>query len=208
MKHNSLQKFITVYNLVKVGGNQCYRYTYTENDNYVDERKVFVEQIRAHGYDVLNSNDSLFQEKRKEYNRVLELEAKRNGQCTYEKCETKTMCVCGEWLFFESEYVTETKEVAIKDCRGGQREGAGRKAKHSKLMGGSMTAVIRVPKLNKVEIKNLIDWLIDKAEEGQDIGSVLYSAQRALEENEKKEKAQLIEELRMKLPHFSVNEQK
>ena len=207
MKHNSLQKFITVYYLVKVGGNQCYRYTYTEN-NYVDERKGFVEQIKAHGYDILNSNDSLFQEKMKEYNRVLELEAKKQGQSTYEKYEPKAMCVCGEWLFFESEYVTETKEVAIKDCRGGQREGSGRKSRHSRLVGGSMTAVIRVPKLEKVGIKNLIDWLIDKTEEGQDIGSVLYSAQRALEENEKKEKAQLIEELRMKLPHFSVNEQK
>ena len=207
MKHNSLQKFITVYKLVKVGGNESYRYTYTENDNYVDERKVFVEQIRAHGYDVLNSNDSLFQEKLKEYNRVLELEAKRNGQCTYEKCETKTICVCGEWLFFESEYVTETKEVAIKDCRGGQREGSGRKSRHSRLVGGSMTAVIRVPKLEKKGIKDLIDWLIDKAEEEKDIKSSLYSAQRALEEKGDKENAQLLEELRMKLPHFSVNEQ-
>ena len=204
MKHNSLQRFITAYNLVKVGGNKCYPYTYTENDNYIDERKCFVEQIRAHGYDILSSNDSILQEKLKEYNRVLELEAKKQGLSTYEKHESKTICVCGEWLFFESEYVTESKEVAIKDCRGGQREGAGRKSRHSKLMCADVTTVIRVPKFQKKEIKNLIDWLIDKAEEGQDIGSALFKAGMALEENGKKEEAQLLEELRCRLPYFSV----
>ena len=203
MKHNSLQKIITVYNLVKAGGNQCYRYTYTEN-NYVDERKGFVEQIKAHGYDILNSNDSLCQEKMKDYNRVLELEAKKQGQSTYEKYEPKAMCVCGEWLFFESEYVTETKEVAIKDCRGGQREGAGRKIKHSRLVGGSQTAVIRVPKNEKNIIKNFIDWLIEMAEKGQNIDSALSLARWSLKGKGDKENAQLLEELRRKLPYFSV----
>ena len=204
MKHNSLQKIITVYNLVKVGGNEIYPYTYTDKDNYVDERKEFVKQVRTHGYDILSSKDWEFQEKLEEYNRVLELEAKKHGESTYKKYETKTICVCGEWLFFESEYVTETKEVAIKDCRGGQREGSGRKSRHSRLVGGSMTAVIRIPKLEKKGIKDLIDWLIDKAEEEKDIKSSLYSAQRALEEKGDKEDAQLLEELRSRLPHFSV----
>ena len=56
----------------------------------------------------------------------------------------------------------------------------------------------------KKEIKNFIDWLIDKAEEEQDVDSALFWSERALEEKGDKENAQLLEELRMKLPDFSV----
>ena len=203
MKHNSLQKFITVYNLVKVGGNENYPYTYTDKDNYFDERKEFVKQVRTHGYDILSSKDWEFQEKLEEYNRVQELEAKKHGERTYKKYEPKTICVCGEWLFFESEYVTESKEAGIKDARGGKREGAGRKARHSKLI-DFQTAVIRVPEFEKNNIKKLIDWLIEMTEEGRDVYIALFRAERALEEEGDEENAQLINELRNKLPHFLV----
>ena len=99
--------------------------------------------------------------------------------------------------------VEMVKETEIQDLRGGKREGAGRKAKHSKLI-DSQTAVIRVPMIYKKEIKNFIDWLIDKAEEEQDVDSALFWSERALEEKGDKENAQLLEELRMKLPDFSV----
>ena len=108
------------------------------------------------------------------------------------------------YIFSEKDPDVEmVKETEIQDLRGGKREGAGRKAKHSKLI-DSQTAVIRVPMIYKKEIKNFIDWLIDKAEEEQDVDSALFWSERALEEKGDKENAQLLEELRMKLPDFSV----
>lgn len=203
MKHNSLQNSMTVYNLVKVGGNVNYRYTDIV-DSYIDERKEFVKQVRTHGYDILNANDFLYQEKLGEYNRVLELQAKKNGQSSYEKYLPKELCVCGEWLFTEIEFVTESKEENVKDARGGQREGAGRKAKHSSLV-YSRTTTIRVPEIYKKDIKAFVDWLIDKAEEEQDVDSALFWSERALEEKGDKDNALLLEELRMKLPRFAIN---
>lgn len=203
MKHNSLQRLVTVYHLVKVGGNHSYRWTDTSYDDYIDERKGFVNLVRTHGYDVLTEKDKDFMYCLNEYNRVRELEAKKHGESSYEKYLPKELCICGEWMFTEIEYVTISKAEVIKDIRGGKREGAGRKARHSKLI-GSQTAVIRVPDFYKKDIKDLIDWLIEKAEEGQDVNSALFWAERALEEEGDKENAQLLEELSNKLPHFFV----
>ena len=52
--------------------------------------------------------------------------------------------------------VEMVKETEIQDLRGGKREGAGRKAKHSKLI-DSQTAVIRVPLSIFEAVKTLSD---------------------------------------------------
>jgi len=207
MKHNSLQKNKTIYNLVRTGGNYCFKEADTLCDTYSDERKEFVKQVRTHGYDILNSNDWQFKEKLNGYNRVRELEAKKNGQSSYEKYFPNELCVCGEWMFTEIEFVTDSKEENIKDARGGQREGAGRKARHSSIV-YSRTTTIRVPEIYKKDIKTFVDWLIETAAAGQDIDSALFWSERALEEKEDKENAQLLEELRMKLPRFAIDKQK
>ena len=207
MKHNSLQKNKTIYNLVRTGGNYCFKEADTLCDTYSDERKEFVKQVRTHGYDILNSNDWQFKEKLNGYNRVRELEAKKNGQSSYEKYFPNELCVCGEWMFTEIEFVTDSKEENIKDARGGQREGAGRKARHSSIV-YSRTTTIRVPEIYKKDIKTFVDWLIETAAAGQDIDSALFWSERALEEKEDKENAQLLEELRMKLPRFAIGKQK
>ena len=207
MKHNSLQKNKTIYNLVRTGGNYCFKEADTLCDTYSDERKEFVKQVRTHGYDILNSNDWQFKEKLNGYNRVRELEAKKNGQSSYEKYFPNELCVCGEWMFTEIEFVTDSKEENIKDARGGQREGAGRKARHSSIV-YSRTTTIRVPEIYQKDIKTFVDWLIETAAAGQDIDSALFWSERALEEKEDKENAQLLEELRMKLPRFAIDKQK
>ena len=207
MKHNSLQKNKTIYNLVRTGGNYCFKEADTLCDTYSDERKEFVKQVRTHGYDIINANDFLYKEKLTEYNRALELQAKKNGQSSYEKYLPNELCVCGEWMFTEIEFVTVSKEENIKDARGGQREGAGRKARHSSIV-YSRTTTIRVPEIYKKDIKTFVDWLIETAAAGQDIDSALFWSERALEEKEDKENAQLLEELRMKLPRFAIGKQK
>lgn len=207
MKHNSLQKPVTIYNLVREGGNYCFMEAATHSDTYTDERKEFVKQVRTHGYDILTEGDYSYKKKLEEYNRVLKLQAKKNGQSSYEKYLPKELCVCGEWLFTELDFVTESKEEKIEDARGGQREGAGRKAKYSTLA-YAKTAVIRVPEIYKKDIKNFVGWLIGKAADGQNIREAISSAEIALEEKGDKENAQLLEELRKNIPSFSMNKQK
>lgn len=204
MKHNSLQRLVTIYNLVREGGNYCFKEADTLCDTYSDERKEFVKQVRTHGYDILNANDFLYKEKLEEYNRALELQAKKNGQSSYEKYLPKELCVCGEWMFTEKECAVESKEEKIKDTRGGQRKGAGRKAKHSNLA-YTKTTVIRVPEIYKNDIKNFIDWLIEKASDGQNICNAISLAEIALKWKGEKEDAQLLEELRKNIPYFPTS---
>lgn len=199
MKHKTIQ-FQNVYNLARKGGNHCAHYPRVCKP--FGEEKKFVELVKTHGYDVFTEKDAEFKYWLSEFNRVRELEAKMNGYSSYEMYLPDELCVCGDWIFMDKDCVTESKEVDVKDTRGGQREGAGRKSKHSKL--GSQTAVIRVPKFEKTQIKDLIDWLIDKAEEGLDVHIALLRSERALEEKGDKENAQLLEELRMKLPHLWI----
>lgn len=201
MKHKTIQ-IQEVYNLVRKGGNYCCHYP--RLDNAFGEHKKFVELVKTHGYDVFTEKDVDFTYWQTEFNRVRELDAKKSGCSFYEKYLPKELCVCGDWIFMDKDCVTESKEVEIKDARGGQREGAGRKAKHSNLIGASQTAVIRVPKFEKNKIKNLIDWLIEMEEEGQDVNFALFRSESALEEKGDKENAQLLEELRSRLPYFSV----
>lgn len=204
MKHNGLQKRVTIYNLVRTGRNYCFKEVNTYSDTYADERKEFVKLVRTYGYDIFNSKDWQFKEKLNEYNRVRELEAKANGSSSYEKCLPDELCACGDWLFFESKYVTESKEEKIKDARGGQREGAGRKAKYSNLA-YTKTAVIRVPEIYKTDIKNLIDWLIEMAADGQNINNAISLAEIALEKKGEKENSLLLKELRKNIPYFPTS---
>ncbi len=194
-----------ICNLVKKGGNT--RYNYVQLDNAFGEQKKFIELVKTHGYDVFTEKDVDFKYWLNEYNRVLELQAKKNGQSSYEQYEPKELCVCGEWLFTEIDFVTDSKEGEIKDARGGQREGAGRKSKYSNLV-YTKTAVIRVPEIYKKDIKDFVDWLIGKAADGQNICKTISLAEIALKEKGEKDNAQLLEELRNNIPSFSVNKKK
>ena len=105
-------------------------------------------------------------------------------------------------MFVENDYNLPSKEVDIKDARGGKREGAGRKSKHKNLM-HTETTTIRVPKLYKKDIKELIDFII----ENPGIKDALFNAQFFGTSNEEKEKySKLVWELYNKIPSFSSRE--
>lgn len=175
MKHKTIESIDTAYNIVKIGGNSCIKYIYTFIEDYMDVRKGFVDLIRKYGYDVLSKTDQGFKEKLDSYNRVLELQAKKNGLSSYTKHEFDELCVCGDWIFMEHDCVTESEEVAIKDARGGKREGAGRKSKHKNLI-HTETTTIRVPKYYKNEIKGLIDFIFEEEPGKPDVKEAFYKA--------------------------------
>jgi hypothetical protein len=199
MKHKTIEAIEAtefVCNLVKVGGNSCVECLSTRRHLLFDETREFVELLHKHGYDVLTKNDQEFKEKLDSYNRVFELQAKKNGLTSYTKYELEELCVCGDYMFVEKDYNLPSKEVDIKDARGGKREGAGRKSKHKNLM-HTETTTIRVPKLYKKDIKELIDFII----ENPGIKDALFYVQFFGTSNEEKEKySKLIWELYNKIP--------
>lgn len=157
--------------------------------------------LHKHGYDVLTKNDQEFKEKLDSYNRVFELQAKKNGLTSYTKYELEELCVCGDYMFVENDYNLPSKEVDIKDARGGKREGAGRKSKHKNLM-HTETTTIRVPKYYKDAIKGLIDFIF----ENPGIKHALldtYSLGLRSSNEEQKKNAKLVWEFYCKIPHFS-----
>ena len=205
MKHKTIEAIEAtefVCNLVKVGGNSCVECLSTRRHLFFDETREFVELLHKHGYDVLTKNDQEFKEKLDSYNRVFELQAKKNGLTSYTKYELEELCVCGDYMFVENDYNLPSKEVDIKDARGGKREGAGRKSKHKNLM-HTETTTIRVPKLYKKDIKELIDFII----ENPGIKDALFYVQFFGTSNEEKEKySKLVWELYNKISGFSSRE--
>ena len=205
MKHKTIEAIEAtefVCNLVKVGGNSCVECLSTKRHLLFDETREFVELLHKHGYDVLTKNDQEFKEKLDSYNRVFELQAKKNGLTSYTKYELEELCVCGDYMFVENDYNLPSKEVDIKDARGGKREGAGRKSKHKNLM-HTETTTIRVPKLYKKDIKELIDFII----ENPGIKDALFYVQFFGTSNEEKEKySKLVWELYNKISGFSSRE--
>lgn len=178
MKHKTIEAIEAtefVCNLVKVGGNSCVECLSTRRHLFFDETREFVELLHKHGYDVLTKNDQEFKEKLDSYNRVLELQAKKNGLTSYTKYELEELCVCGDYMFVENDYNLPRKEVAIKDARGGKREGAGRKSKHKNLI-HTETTTIRVPKYYKNEIKGLIDFIFEEEPGKPDVKEAFYKA--------------------------------
>ena len=79
MKHKTIETTEYICNLVKVGGNSCIDCLSTKLNFRFDETREIVELLHKHGYDVLTKNDQEFEEKLDSYNRVLELQSKKNG---------------------------------------------------------------------------------------------------------------------------------
>ena len=77
MKHKTIETTEYICNLVKVGGNSCIDCLSTRLNFRFDETREIVELLHKHGYDVLTKNDQEFEEKLDSYNRVLELQSKK-----------------------------------------------------------------------------------------------------------------------------------
>ena len=114
------------------------------------------------------------------------IKEKENVYTTYkpDKETLKSICRCGDWYFIFSEYRLEKEEKEINldkaEKRGGKREGSGRKGTASRLAFGKTTTV-RVPVEFKKTVKDLIEFFINKEEEGVNLLSTLTKARFALE---------------------------
>ena len=112
-----------------------------------------------------------------------------------------------------------TREATVQDNRGGHRPDAGRKSKDSCLW-STRTAPIRVPEDYKHSIKGFIDWLIEKASEGESISGLLVAVRNNTESlarglscnglddyaKEELKHVALLDEMLEKLPSFTIRE--
>lgn len=156
MKHIHPDKLIICYNICRVGGSRIIYSIDTSLPLAYKEQEQFVDDFKAHGFDVLTPEDFQFAERVGEYNEVSMRSARINEMSCYDEYSFEKLCVCGDWMFTTDYYChTESKELPK---RGGKRAGAGAKSKHN-LMGG--TAVIRVPGYQKKQIKEFVDFLIE-----------------------------------------------
>lgn len=156
MKHIHPDKLIQCYNVCRVGGNRIVSTIDTSQSHRPKEYEAFVEDFKAHGFDILTPEDFHFSDRVGEYNEVSMRSARIYEMSCYDEYSFEKLCICGDWMFtIDYDYVTESKDLPK---RGGKRAGAGAKSKHN-LMGG--TAVIRVPGYQKKQIKEFIDFLIE-----------------------------------------------
>ena len=157
MKHVHPDKLIQCYHVRRIGSDAFFYCVDLSNNSKSKEVKSFIKDFKSHGYDIITPEDFHFTERVEEYNKVSLHCSRVWGSECYRIYTFKEMCICGDWMFARSvdRYSVEWAEVPKK---GGRRAGAGAKGKHN-LLGG--TAVIRVPELQKKQIKEFIDFLIE-----------------------------------------------
>ena len=165
-----------------------------DNKRYQEElaRVEFDDLMNNHGYDEL-CHDSDYSEcysvlcSINLLSKQNAIKAKESVYTTYksDKETLKSICRCGDWYFIFSEYRLEKEEKEINldktEKRGGKREGSGRKGSASRLAYGATTTV-RVPVEFKKTVKDLIEFFINKEEEGVSLLSALSRARFALEQ--------------------------
>lgn len=170
MKHVHPDKLIKCYNVCRVGGSIIFNtidtsIPQTSHPFFSKEREHFINDFKAHGFDILTPEDFYFADRVGEFNEVSMRSARISEMSCFDEYSFEKLCVCGDWMF-TTDYgcVTESKDLPK---RGGKRAGAGAKSKHN-LVGG--TSVIRVPKYGKEAIKEFIDFIVEN--ELKDRGSL------------------------------------
>ena len=221
MKHQEYNGYPKVFHyLCREGRADLYQYANLEQRSMFKDVERFYIELEEHGYDVIKSGDGfVFKKALDDMNDVIRREASKNGYDSYEQvCIEEEICRCGKWIFLlRHPYTSERKEVEIEKGRGGKRDGSGRPSQFDKLSGG--TAVIRVPKYAKDEIKQMVDWLVENAAAGNDVQSALWSGLYHLGKEAEEcssvspelsqkmfEQKALLEGLYLKLPRFVFKE--
>ena len=179
MKHVHPDKLIQCYNVCRIGGDDFFYCVDLSNSNKSKDIESFIKDFKSHGYDIITPEDFHFTERVEEYNKVSLHCSRVWGSEYYRKYTFEEMCICGDWMFTRSvdRYSKVWTEVPKK---GGRRAGAGAKSKHN-LLGG--TAVIRVPELQKKQIKEFIDFLIETEQsDGVMLGVAILQGISALKE--------------------------
>lgn len=223
MKHQEFNGYPTEFCFVcREGATEVNRRVNVYDRKHFNEIDRFYKELEEHGYDIFKPGDD-FRYKEALYiiNEASKRYATKNGYSSYEELvDFEEVCRCGKWVFLRRyPYNFEMKEIEIKKGRGGKREGSGRKSQCSKAL-GRHTAVIRVPQFEKDKIKDLIDWLIAKREEGVFLHDAIYSGAYSLERladdqdtydkdraDHTRAEAALLKELYSKLPSFTLKEE-
>ena len=221
MKHQKLEVGQEFNYVCHEGGNQIYLYASVLRRSMYKDLDVFFNQMDEHGYDVLTPKDGFdYEHALQTLNDVVRRQAIRDNMASYNRftSSVEEVCRCGKWIFLKYLPFTDVQEeIALNErSRGGARDNAGRKGRYGRLKDGE-TAVIRVPASQKENIKNLIEWLIEKEARGQDVRSALFSGKYLLEDyaeqnkdyfpekaQQRLEKASLLSELYDLLPRFYV----
>lgn len=176
MKHVHPDKLIECYNVCRVGGDRIISYIDTSHPQFLKESEQFVNDFKAHGFDILTPEDFFFADRVRDCNEVSMRYARINEMSCYDEYSFEELCVCGDWMF-TTDYscVIESKDLPK---RGGKRAGAGAKSKHN-LEGG--TAVIRVPRYGKESIKDFIDFIIEtNLQEERSLSFAIYEGMSAI----------------------------
>lgn len=181
MKHVHPDKLIKCYNVCRVGGSIIFNtidtsIPQTSHPFFSKEREHFINDFKAHGFDILAPEDFYFEDRVGEFNEVSMRSARVSEMSCFDEYSFEKLCVCGDWMF-TTDYscVTESKDLPK---RGGKRVGAGAKSKHN-LEGG--TAVIRVPRYGKESIKDFIDFIIEtNLQEERSLSFAIYEGMSAI----------------------------
>ena len=190
-----------------------YRYASLQQRGQVKELDMFFTNLEEYGFDVLKPTDGFaFEKAQMDLNAAIRRQAVKDNAASYEQFTIEDeICRCGKWVFLMlSPYFSERQEMVLETKgKGGFREGAGRKGQYAEL-GYDKTAVIRVPRQSKDDIKRLVEYLVAAKVSGVDIDDALSKAVYALNGmgREDREAAMVIDELRKHLPWFSVGGQK
>lgn len=215
MKHRRLDKYVTLYNVCREGGRECFQYVETLPQNRLPIRalKDFYRQVEEHGYDVLSPNDKEYERVVKALNAVSKKDAMKDDMSSYNHYKPEEVCTCGRWIFLEHLPYYDEKElkeiVYPKTARRKEEEKPGKiKEKMSS---------IRVPAFQKESVKQFLDWLKETNASDASIYSALRYAKYAMESkaekyaesptlqsmaDDLKKQIALLEELEDKLPRL------
>ena len=147
-----------------------YPFASLEQQNTSKLLGVFYSEMEQHGFDVLTPADEIaFKKALLDMNNAIRKDARKHKDSSYEKLTIEDeICRCGKWLFLRhSPYLRERESVPLtyKTIQ-----------KKSSPTSKQKTSPIRVPVNEKDKIKELIDWLLEKRNEGLDVNSALWSA--------------------------------
>ena len=179
MKHRSLDRYVTLYNVCKQGGKEMYYYVDTQPERRLQDKnlKEFFKQIEEHGYDVISPSDKDYEQIVKAYNVVSKRDAVKDDMSSYTHYKPEAICKCGRWLFMDRmAYYDEKQLVEIDYSRISSKNKPQQTEKVKEMMSS-----IRVPAFQKQSVKRFLNFLKDTQSSDASIPAALREAIYTLE---------------------------
>ena len=179
MKHRSLDRYVTLYNVCKQGGKEMYYYVDTQPERRLQDKnlKEFFKQIEEHGYDVISPSDKDYEQIVKAYNVVSKRDAVKDDMSSYTHYKPEAICKCGQWLFMDRMAYYDEKQLVEIDYSRISSKGKTQQTEKVKEMMSS----IRVPAFQKQSVKRFLDFLKETQSSDASIPAALREAIYTLE---------------------------